>query len=625
METHKPLNQEDREFRLLRIHECLPDNKGQPSTIELTFDHYSLNNPPEYVALSYVWGNSEERANISINGVPTTIRTNLHYALLQLRQDQMSSWLWVDAICINQNDHAERSSQVNEMRDIFSRAFMVYAWIGPQADGSDMAMNMLQSLSEVVLDADVTEQQWESFEGSLKNAYLHHSGAGLDEGLDAARSFCLKLGKPIGADPGQALKGLASLLHREYFSRVWIIQELALAKECKILCGAKGLDVTAFEDGLEAANFYMVWYHRVSDTPWIAINGTYFKLKPFRVRQKIRQGHARRLWDILQVYHAAPGRPIYMATDPRDVFYGVLACSSDATDLGIQADYSKTVPQVFAEVTKSFLNNCSDYPFGYCTSRKATPGLPSWVPDWQLQGLKGVFQHPVGYSNRFNASRNISQSSTSYEPTNWDILRRSGCRVDVVNAVMTPPDWHMCDYGVPRMKDQKAWLAEVIQFFELGEVPTQNEDAIWCAMILDRYPHSQRTTPEWRSLAPKIFRSQKLRMEDLTSSQVSCVKQMERMRPVSGLQQFCDDVMSWIEPGCRWRTFFKTKSGMIGLGPEQMMPNDIAVLIWGSRVPIVLRPLSENHYSYVGEAYIHGIMDGEFVDTKPETEIFDII
>ncbi|KAK7754498.1 hypothetical protein SLS62_003518 [Diatrype stigma] len=149
MEVYRSLSRDRREFRLVRI---ALGKQGAP--MELTLEHFSLDNLPSYAALSYVWG-EEKFADIHVNGIITSIRENLHEALLQIRNGNLefSTSLWIDAICINQNDDAERSWQVNEMRTIFSQASLVYSWLGPEADDSDAAMKLLEYLGKMVLEA----------------------------------------------------------------------------------------------------------------------------------------------------------------------------------------------------------------------------------------------------------------------------------------------------------------------------------------------------------------------------------------------------------------------------------------------------------------------------------------
>ncbi|KAK4108984.1 HET-domain-containing protein, partial [Canariomyces notabilis] len=86
-----------------------------------------------YEAISYVWGDETFPQPILVNGRFLAIRRNLHNALYHLRHPRESGrrrTLWVDALCINQSDMHERNHQISLMRNIFSNARQVIAWLG---------------------------------------------------------------------------------------------------------------------------------------------------------------------------------------------------------------------------------------------------------------------------------------------------------------------------------------------------------------------------------------------------------------------------------------------------------------------------------------------------------------
>ncbi|KAH8777179.1 heterokaryon incompatibility protein-domain-containing protein, partial [Hyaloscypha sp. PMI_1271] len=87
---------------------------------------------PNYEAISYVWGSSVKLGVIWCNGKKLEVTMNLYYALQTFRRRFRQRVLWADAICINQQDTTERSSQVRLMCSIFQRASGVLAWLGPK-------------------------------------------------------------------------------------------------------------------------------------------------------------------------------------------------------------------------------------------------------------------------------------------------------------------------------------------------------------------------------------------------------------------------------------------------------------------------------------------------------------
>ncbi|KAF2213754.1 hypothetical protein CERZMDRAFT_12653, partial [Cercospora zeae-maydis SCOH1-5] len=90
-----------------------------------------LASAPPYKALSYHWGDQTETEQIRLDGKCTAVTSNLQVALKHIsRTISEPLTLWIDAICINQNNEKEKCEQVARMRDIYSRAEEVIAWLG---------------------------------------------------------------------------------------------------------------------------------------------------------------------------------------------------------------------------------------------------------------------------------------------------------------------------------------------------------------------------------------------------------------------------------------------------------------------------------------------------------------
>ncbi|KAJ2984495.1 hypothetical protein NUW58_g6029 [Xylaria curta] len=104
----------------------------------------NLASPPIYEALSYCWGDTSDGCFIFCDGTPYAVTQNLESALRHLRQSEGSRALWIDAICINQNDLAERASQVNLMRHIYRNARRVVVWLGPSKIHSIVAFRFCE-------------------------------------------------------------------------------------------------------------------------------------------------------------------------------------------------------------------------------------------------------------------------------------------------------------------------------------------------------------------------------------------------------------------------------------------------------------------------------------------------
>lgn len=192
-------------FRLIAIrNEEVANISAQQMKCNLV--HFSLENEnvtPLYHALSYEWGvASYDDPVIHINGMPHTIRKNLFEALKQLhsksvgypdRTNDRSHWIWIDALCINQEDLLEWNQQVTVMSRIYNSAEVVVIWLGISKDDSDMVMDILSE---------------------------DHELRGINWFMDQQKGDALSV-----------------WLHRSYWNWIWIVQEIQRARFLEILCG----------------------------------------------------------------------------------------------------------------------------------------------------------------------------------------------------------------------------------------------------------------------------------------------------------------------------------------------------------------------------------------------------
>jgi hypothetical protein len=89
-------------------------------------------------------------------------------------------------------------------------------------------------------------------------------------------------------------------------------------------------------------------------------------------------------------------------------------------------------------------------------------------------------------------------------------------------------------------------------------------------------------------------------------------KEMKSRRTMS---TFTYQAQEYLGAMGRWmtsRAFLITDRGLVGLGPASMRKGDVVCVLRGGEVPFILRPLEGEYYEFVGECYVHGIMDGSF-------------
>lgn len=228
-----PLFNMEMMFRLLRINSGSADDTLQCSL-------HRVGEPCDYVfyALSYEWGSTGDAKSILVNGVPFTIRNNLWHFLMELRSrpEHHGKLFFIDAICINQTNIPERSAQVKLMGDIYSHAYSVYIWLGPHADGSKEALNVVSEIEqEAEPDPSIPEYLIDIHLEEFAGKYDIFGGLISVPKPDQLTQLLLETYKK----PGTELywKAICAVTRRSYWTRAWIIQEVILARQLLIFCG----------------------------------------------------------------------------------------------------------------------------------------------------------------------------------------------------------------------------------------------------------------------------------------------------------------------------------------------------------------------------------------------------
>jgi hypothetical protein len=244
---------------------------------------------PNYSTLSYTWGQQLRTIPILVNNEELMITSALFEAIKHLQEFQRngtvsSAYWWIDMICINQEDLLERGHQVIRMKDIFQRSEVTLAWLGPAADDSDRAMEALRHKST---DDD-------------------------------------------------SIKALIPLLARNYWKRVWIIQEICIAPQLLVACG--GSTMPWPDNG------------KLFCSEWIAdnqIRGYAHRLD--LLRRAVQNSHTIKL----TLASLLSRSYLNQSTDSRDGVYGILALINTGACTRILPDYTKSPCAVFCEAFRA--------------------------------------------------------------------------------------------------------------------------------------------------------------------------------------------------------------------------------------------------------------------------------
>lgn len=261
--------------------------------------------PPDiiyYEALSYVWGDVSKTEQIICDGKLLKITESLAVALRALRQPERSRVLWADGICINQQDTEERSSQVLLMSSIFSLATQVICWLGHDDDGhakfvfqlaekvaTEFNLDSFDTNGLAIIDAATVFEQ--------HNEYLSKIITTVSDGEESLISI-------IAA----SLTRIASLLHRPWFSRMWIRQEVGYASKAVVMSGKSELDA-------KILHWLIVWAVIFDEF------GAMFELPMGSVHAFTSYGHS----PLISLLDLLVGCRPWTSTDPRDKIFALLS------------------------------------------------------------------------------------------------------------------------------------------------------------------------------------------------------------------------------------------------------------------------------------------------------------
>jgi hypothetical protein len=540
--VYNPLVAANNEFRLLTL------RAGEPGdAIATTLAHFPFHEAVPYYALSYTWGDAADVRYILLNGWEVPVTANLEVALRALRKPEEDCCFWIDALCINQNDMHERNSEVLRMRDIYERADLVVAWLGPGNARSDSVIDFINTNTDAIL-ARAEEVMAEEVK---------------------TRIWWLMI---------------EELLMRPWWQRLWVIQEVVVAKDIKICCGSKSLLWVQLGEGIKIA----IKNHgkdSVQGDMYSALNRA-VELRNIRTR-RIRLGSTMLNWKELILRARAS-----LTTQKVDKIYGLLGLATQAQLPGLPVDYDAPVQEVFKQFT-SLLCIREQRLDLICLANRThfIPGLPSWAPN-----LSAVFQiKPLNkmrletrYRTQFDANGTADEAGRLHEDPNtyfkfsetFDTLYASGLVIDFIKTLATPGSGY-----------EHSWD-------HIG-LDCRNKALAICPDVTE--PQAQYVLGELKYNA-----FLQTLVADVTTTRTSYHPESESPRPHSKpdvpMERMPEPDPILISRANFNRRFMVSHKGYMGLVPKDAEVKDFICILFGCDVPVVIREV-ENHHLFIGERY----------------------
>ncbi|KAH8774545.1 heterokaryon incompatibility protein-domain-containing protein [Diaporthe sp. PMI_573] len=585
-----------------------------------------------FSALSYCWNplqqNPPSMHNIQIDDQDFPVAYNLYDALKRFEQKSLTEWLWIDAICINQQDDTEKTWQIQQMRGIYQSAETVYMWLG-NSTASAQIMDFISEIGQEAVDcqgasmANPHDRHWNTSFYTLSIVTLNMGSPSGDDFFDAQTHLIVKMRDTKALwTKSPIAEGLRLILKNPYWTRVWVIQEVFLATNGVVISGGKDVPLQQLEETLGTIKFCGELFNIApTDLP-----SSLLSIRSLELRRNHHNEHVS-LKNILWQIEKAPQRLHYAVTYPRDLVLGLVGVLSLEEVEALSVDCSTTLKDMFIKVTRLFPRHERD-DFTYwrenCTPHTESEheSLPTWVPDWATIGRDKHW--PDFFRGDFEEQPNRREQPTlAYDSniSNDPVLRFGGFQVDRIEKVMTadlgpePSDWSNDTTSADNWLQSVCEFADLDQVIEEGEVlggedewkmvdevlPSQVWQALNC--ISDgSWPFTPRLPKRIHRLCLKMIQREAIAAENLTK--------------IEGLSIYAGILLAHENRG---RTLFKTATGRIGL-----KPGDVITILWETKTTVILRKRNPEGWTFCGDSYVAGIMCGELIKDNISEEIFDI-
>jgi hypothetical protein len=578
------------------------------STIICDLCTVSLAKDVRYEALSYVWGNPKEAPKqIFLRSQPFWVTPNLESALRHLRFPDRHRILWIDSICINQNDAKERGEQVGMMGRIYKSASWDILWIGPDLDMYRHALPILE------------------YKFSAHRQKAHE-----------------ELALFVGNCKSPAWNDLVSFFQSTVWQRMWIVQELVLAKNMFVVCGLKYLPYEC----LKCVATLLFSPRYICRLPVLAYRGSTQVANITSLRNWKEQDGPN---DLLRIWYDFGWSK---CQDPRDKIYAILNIITD--HLNIRPDYDISPNALFPRVTRHYILQRQDLNIlGYAwtgspssadfhvlqkrqlANTKISPyTLPSWCADFgsddQPYCARFFFERSQDPKFRVGIPWDSRCTKLLQARTDTDLNRLSllGVTLDqmhlVTQSTRSWPDKQTLTHyynelpsklGSPgKLYFNSDTMKEAYWVTICGGMARPNDDN-WKVIPL----HGSTATAQLDSKTKpsglkKLFGSSKKRNPEGNN------KVMEQ--DLAAAQAAEEHLKEHVIESTRYSAFCVTKKGYMALVPDTAQVGDVLVSLYGGCAPFVLRLNAamgkEQLWKLIGPAYVHGFMDGTPLQWRDE-------
>lgn len=541
-----------------------------------------LNSAGRFAALSYRWEGSLENT-IDVNGAELAVTENLFSALKALRAQSggLPTPLWVDSICINQMDVAERSQQVPLMGQIYSEASPVRVWLGEECSGVKEAFDLLSDCGEC------------SPEDAVARVLRDERGS----------------------------RALTEVLHRSYWDRMWMFQEIVLAGRVIVHCGSHEVPWAYFKWLEDLSGYAELWSDAQIGRTWVLdLRKSLLRISLFAIPREEAQ-------DINAVITQT--RNLH-CQDPRDKLYALVGVC-EPLNRTLKVDYTTPARDVYTSFARSQIEADREL-YTILTAGLHNPtdgedlGLPSWVPDFRGTTAFDTRYMGGAYLELFNADKNSGNDPffAFDEESGQSILQLEAFLLETTHEAS------------PFETSDEVMRSKLLNTFCLtdeGDVSVKKLRQFFQVTISENsgfYGHKVDSDGTLKEKMQRLILGfygdlQHLCgphpvfdefLESFSSDGLDLLNcQSRSFTPASKCGDGRRHELQYLQRTLLHRegrdsTMFNTSSGNIGICPRNMQRGDVVAIVRGCRVPVLLRGQGQ-YFRLVGPAYVSGIMQGE--------------
>lgn len=632
-------------------------------------------------ALSYCWGAGKSKTLLTVDGQDVLVSSSVVAALRQLRPEKQELAIWIDQVCINQDDMPERDKQVRLMADIYSSAATVHVWLGEGDIATWTALRIIRdafNMNHRVCPGGATgckcHQDSHGYTAHALEAetFLEHcqrTARGRDEpSFKYMTEVCRA---HVKNEPGELVEAagtfnnlqlttlMSTLFVNPWFRRVWVLQEALLAPDAIVHCGQ---EVVPWAEVLQMSD----WLATIHQPLYWAPHITMPYIWGFLRRHKGGAGGQAPELELLDVFmHGLEMR----ATDPRDKLFALLSFAKGTVKgtnvpLPIQSTYEKPREQVFADFTLWWIRENKSLSIlsrvhGHkdrtwqrlrCDPVKPRLEAPTWaIPhEGQAKWARITLDSQFDFAASVGTVPDQALLDQALSDPNDLRLRLGGFEMTRIKEIR-----HLSlkrGYSEPLITPARKLLHVLDALFDpCGRHLTWNskfKGHDWVrpaslgpeGLLRDVRDHAN-THGEWERNMPShpaLHIPRHLSAPDSLAAD----RQLEEAEED-------DDAAPTATPTCLDPFLFEGENGSVGLCPWLAEKGDVVVFLHGGKVPYLLRPLSSiassttsqsgesvgpgsqgsqqqieesTTFQFIGECYVMGAMYGQWFRSQLEKD-----